>query len=477
MDILEHAFDAETFRQQGHQLIDLLADYLHRARTDRSSKVIHWQAPQTEWSDWEADFQQHQGKPVFELFEAVLKRSIHLHQPKYAGHQISPPVPIAALAGLVDNFLNNGMGVYEMGVAGTAIEQLVVKITAKQMGFGEDAGGVLTSGGSLANLTALLAARSNKATTNVWQEGNPRQLALLVSEEAHYCVDRAVRIMGWGEAGIVKVPVNEQFQMRADLLEACLLGAKNEGKEVIAVVGSACSTATGSFDDLLAIADFCDKHQLWFHVDGAHGGATVFSNQYKHLVKGIDRADSVAMDYHKMLLTPAIATALIFKNSREAYRTFSQKAQYLWSQAEEEEWFNLAKRTFECTKLMMGLKVYGIIRSYGLEVFDAFVTRMYDLGRQFAASIQSRENWELAVTPACNIVCFRYQPQGLSTEAADQLNERILQQIIEEGVFYLVKTRLRHKTWLRTTLTNPFTTEADLLSLLSKVESLALQKV
>ena len=476
MDILKKAFDAEIFRQEGHRLIDLLADYLLQVSEDRSSKVIHWQSPEVEWRDWEVDFQQ-QGKPVSELFEAVLKRSIHLHQPGYMGHQISPPAPVAALSGLLDNFLNNGMGVYEMGVAGTAIEQLVVKITAKQMGFGENAGGVLTSGGSLANLTALLAARSNSAEENIWQEGSTAQLALLVSEEAHYCVDRAVRIMGWGEAGIIKVPVNERFKMRTDLLEACLSDAKNKGKEVIAVVGSACSTSTGSFDDLVAIADFCEKHQLWFHVDGAHGGATVFSNQYRHLVEGIERADSVAMDYHKMLLTPAIATALIFKNGQEAYRTFSQKAQYLWSQADEEEWFNLAKRTFECTKLMMGVKVYSIMRTYGLEVFDAFVSQMYDLGRQFAAKILSRKNWELAVTPECNIVCFRYQPQDLSTEEADALNDRVRQQIIEEGVFYIVKTRLRGKTWLRTTLTNPFTREEDLLLLLDKVESLALQGV
>jgi len=471
-DILAQVYDPEAFREAGHRLIDALADHLSNTQNSLTERAISWKQPEEALKRWLFDPQTPEGDPIA-LLQDMLKESVQLHHPQYMGHQISPAAPIAALAGLVGDFLNNGMGVFEMGIPGTAIEVNVARALAKQMGFGPEADGFLTSGGTLANLTAMLAARSVKADANVWQEGNARPMALMVSEEAHYCVDRTARIMGWGEAGIIKIPVNDRFQMRVELLEEYFQNAVAKGIEVIAVVGSACSTSTGSFDDLEGIAAFCAKHNLWFHVDGAHGGASVFSEKYRHLVKGITLADSVVMDFHKMLLTPAVTTALIFKNGAHSYQTFNQKAQYLFAQASGPEWFNLARRTFECTKVMMGAKVYVLWRTYGTGVFDTFVTRMYDLGATFAALIRNHPDFELAVEPECNIVCFRYLGPG-DTESNNRLNARIRQAIVEEGHFYIVQTQLRGLTWLRVTLVNPGTDEGHLVKLLEKVVQLSL---
>jgi L-2,4-diaminobutyrate decarboxylase len=293
----------------------------------------------------------------------------------------------------------------------------------------------------------------------------------MVSEQAHYCVDRAARIMGWGEEGIIKVPVNERYQMRTELLESYYEKAKTAGRQVIAVVGSACTTSTGSFDDLETIRQFCEEHQLWFHIDGAHGAAAVFSPKYKKLVKGLERADSVVMDFHKMLLTPSITTALVFKKEEDSYRTFAQKAQYLWEAEEDREWFNLAKRTFECTKLMLSLKVYAILKTYGTQLWEEYVTKVIDTGRRFGQLVEAHPYFELATAPECNIVCFRYVPKGVQDlEALNQLNENIRQQLLEEGRFYIVKTNLGGVLWLRCTFTNPFTTEQDLKSLLRSIK-------
>jgi L-2,4-diaminobutyrate decarboxylase len=385
------------------------------------------------------------------------------------GHQVAPPLPLAALTGLLTGLLNNGMALYEMGQVSTALERIVTDWLASKIGFGSEASGFLTSGGTLATLTALLAARAAKAPNDVWQHGTADRLAVLVSEQAHYCVDRAVRVMGLGEEGLVKIPVNDRFGMDVEGLTDAYAGARAKGLVPFAVVGSACSTATGSYDDLEAVAAFCAGHGLWFHVDGAHGGAAVVSEKYKGLVRGIERADSVVVDFHKMLLMPALATAVVFRRGDDSFGTFQQKAHYLWSNQQSSEWFNLGKRTFECTKVMMSVKVYAALRTYGEGLFAANVDKLYDLARRLAEMIAGWPQLELATAPEANIVCFRYVAEGGGTEWENEVNGRIRQELLREGRFYLVQTSLRGTLYLRVTLMNPFTTEVHLREMLEAV--------
>lgn len=466
-ELLNSIYDANDFRNTGYALIDKLAMHLQK-KTQR--QVINFFSPNELLAFWQNDWTE-QPQAVMPFFEQIIQQSISLHHPQYMGHQVVPPAPLTALADLLAAFLNNGSAVYEMGQASSAIEKLVAEVFCKAIGYSQEADGLLTSGGTLANLTALLCARQAK-TSQVWEEGYTQELAIMVSEEAHYCVDRAARIMGLGTEGIIKVPVDEKFRMRTDLLTSFYQQAEYRGKKVIAVVGSACSTSTGSYDDLEAIAQFCQKYDLWFHIDGAHGGAVVFTHKYKHLVKGIEKADSIAIDCHKMLMTPALTTALLFKNGRNSYQTFVQKAQYLWTDAEEREWYNYSKRTFECTKLMMSIKFYALIRTYGIQALEDFVNTLYDLGKTFAKMIQANPHFELAVEPMANIICFRLLKKGYSNEKLNQLNAHIRREIVEKGEFYIVQTKLKDKLYLRTTLMNPFTTEVELEKLLEQVEKI-----
>jgi len=471
-NLLHKAFDSENFRQQGHQLINMLADYLQEVQSETNMKTIPWKSPEEQLKLWQADEAAGKGD-VLQLFRAVIDESIHVHHPKYMGHQVAAPAPVTALASLLSSLLNNGGAVYEMGAASTAIERVLVQRICREIGWQQESGGFLTSGGTLANLTALLAARRAKSKEDVWLQGSGKKLALMVSEEAHYCVDRAARVMGWGDAGIIKIPADDRLSIRTELLEEYLQQAKLNDIEVIAVVGSACTTSSGTYDDLAAIAGFCQKHNLWFHVDGAHGGAAVFSPKYRSLVKGMEEADSVVIDLHKMMLTPALTTALLFKHEQHSYRTFAQQAQYLWSDQEEAEWFNMGKRTMECTKLMMGVKAYALLKSYGTEIIDEYVTRQYDLGKSFADMLEARKGWQLAMQPATNIVCFRYCPDKMEEREAERMNASIRQQLLEEGEFYIVQTRLKNKFYLRTTLMNAFTTEKELTALLERIEEVA----
>ncbi|MBT8284959.1 MAG: pyridoxal-dependent decarboxylase, partial [Flavobacteriaceae bacterium] len=288
---------------------------------------------------------------------------------------------------------------------------------------------------------------------------------------AHYCVDRAARIMGLGTQGIIKVPVTENFEINSSELESCFQEAKEKGLEVFALVGSAPSTATGIYDDLEALAAFSRRHNLWFHVDGAHGGAAVFSKKYKETVKGIHLADSVVIDGHKMMLMSTITTALIFREGRHSHTIFSQDAEYLLQHSDDEDWFNLAKRTFECTKTMMSLQWFLLLKTYGEEVFDDNVTTLYDLGQDLAKMIGETPDLELAVVPDSNIVCFRYFPEGLPLNEVNEVNKRIRQELLQEGRFYIVQTRIRGRQYLRCTIMNPFTTTEHLKELLSLIIS------
>ena len=388
------------------------------------------------------------------------------------GHQLCPPAPISALISLLGELINNGMAIYEMGPAATAIEKVIIELIARKIGYDDNGDGYITSGGTIGNLTAMLAARQNAVESDIWQEGLNDSLGVMVSSEAHYSVDRALRIMGFGSKGIIKIPVNEEYCIRTDLLESYYQKATQEGIKVIAVVGCAPSTSTGMYDDLQGIAKFCGQKKLWFHVDGAHGGGVIFSNKYKHLISGVEHADSVVIDGHKMLMTPALLTFVMFKQKDISYSTFNQKAQYLWEKSQDEEWFNMARRTIECTKLMMSIKFYAILISYGEDIFDKSVTHLYGLGEEFASIIGKKNDFELALQPHSNIVCFRYKPTGISDDELDTLNSNIRNSLLKEGDFYIVQTLLDERVYLRTTLINPMTNSSIFELLLDRIEQI-----
>ncbi|MEX0315003.1 MAG: aspartate aminotransferase family protein [Allomuricauda sp.] len=465
--LLDSAYSTESFNSTGHKLIDLLTEHLQHMLSDKNPKTISWNSPENELDVWKNFLER--GKSE-NFFSEVLQRTIHTHNPKYVGHQIATPAPITTITGMLVSLLNNGMAVYEMGMAPTAIERIATDLLGQKIGYDTDSRGILTSGGTLANLTALLAARKAKVEHDVWNEGHTQPLGIMVSEEAHYCVDRAAKIMGLGEQGIIKIPVTKEFTMDVSQLDAYYQKAKNQGIQIFAIVGSAPSTATGIYDDLEAVANFAEEHNLWFHVDGAHGGAAIFSEKYRHLLKGIENSDSVVIDGHKMLMMPALTTALIFKDGAHSHTTFSQKAEYLLTETDEEDWYNIGKRTFECTKTMMSLHWFILLKMYGEEVFDQNVTVLYDLAKAFADILKEDKDFELAVEPMSNILCFRYVIPGQSLKESNVLNQSIRQQLLEDGEFYLVQTKLNGIHYLRTTLMNPFTTVEHLKSLLGKIK-------
>ncbi|MEM8508423.1 MAG: pyridoxal-dependent decarboxylase [Bacteroidota bacterium] len=470
--LLNAAFDTQNFLEQAHLLLKVTEQHLSNTLSARNKKVVDWQTLEDMISFWE-DFLKN-GKTE-DFFEGIYERTTHTHHPKYMGHQVAAPAPVTALSSALSSVLNNGMAVYEMGMAPSAIERIVIDNICQHIGYEKDSGGFLTSGGSLANLTALLAARKAIVPEDIWNEGYSRSLGIMVCEEAHYCVDRAAKIMGLGAKGIIKIPTQPNFSMDVALLEEHFNKAKANGITIFAIIGSAPSTATGAYDDLEAIGHFARKKGIWFHADGAHGGAAIYANKYKTLLKGIQHADSVVVDGHKMLLMPTITTALLFKNKTHAQNTFSQQADYLLEENQEDIWYQSGKMTFECTKTMMCLHWFILLKMYGEALFDEYVTRQYDLTRSFARILNGDPDFELATHPQSNILCFRWIASEKSNKELNRLNAAIRQQLLEDGEFYIVQTQLRGIHYLRTSLMNPFTTLDHLAQLTTKIKAVAEQ--
>jgi L-2,4-diaminobutyrate decarboxylase len=467
-------YDPERFRRDGHRLIDVLTAHLGRAEGRDDAPVLPWVDPAASLARWPSEVAAGGSGDLVGLLERVVAESIRLHHPRYLGHQVPPPVPGAALADLVGALLNNGMAVYEMGPAAVPIELACVRWMAAQLGFPDGAGGVMTSGGSVGNLTALLAARQARAGFDAWTLGAHAgpPLSVVCSTQAHYSVSRALRIMGWGDGGAEAVPVDARFRMRPEAIGAAVDRATAAGRRVIAVIASAGATATGSYDPLVEIADACAERDLWLHVDGAHGASAALSAKHRHLVRGIERADSVVWDAHKMLMMPALVTGVLFRDDRRSYEAFAQEASYLFTAAPDEEWWNLGTRTLECTKRMLAVKLYATLHVHGAAVLEQIIDRLFALGRALAVRLDAAPDFELAAQPEANIVCFRWRPSGVPINELDQVQSLVRRLAVEQGRYYFLQTRINGDLWLRSALMNPLTEDRDLDGLIEHIRQI-----
>ena len=467
-------FNPEEFRKEGHTLVNTLSDYLEESLSGKKMPVLPWNDPDHLAEFFSFDSAGGEKESLDAFIKRIIDQSIHIHHPRYIGHQVTSPLPTAVLVQFCTTLLNNGAAIYEMGPVNMAMERNVIKKFGSIIGYTTRYDGIFTHGGTAGNLTAMLAARQVKTDYNIWEEGvrETQRPGYLISEQAHYSIGRNVKIMGLGEESIIKVPVDKHFRMRTDMLEEIKTNAEKKNIKIISVVANSCSTATGTYDDLEAVADFCEKYNLWMHVDGAHGMGVLFSEKYRDLVKGIERADSLVIDFHKMLLVPALNTLVMFRNGERSFETFAQKASYLFQKSQNNVWYNSAIRTIECTKSALGIIAYTALKYYGNNYYKEYINSRYDLARTFAQMVKSDKQYELATEPESNIVCFRYAPEGHNDLILNQINTTIRDRIMKEGSFYIVQTELGGKIWIRLTIINPVTSEDDLKALLIRVSEL-----
>jgi L-2,4-diaminobutyrate decarboxylase len=399
------------------------------------------------------------------FLQRYLERTTRLHHPGEMAHQVAVPDVGSALADVLHGVVNNPMAIYEMGPAGAAIERVVIEWMLRHAGFfPATAGGVLTHGGSLANLTAMLAARA-WAVPEAWQDGVPGDLAILAPPSAHYSIGRAVSILGLGQDALVPLDVDALERIDVPALERGLRRAADRGRRPIALVAAACATSTGLYDDLQGIAAFCQANELWLHVDAAHGASALVSPRHRGLLSGVEHADSVVWDAHKLLRTSALCAAVLVRDSTTLDRAFQQEASYLFYEERETPGVDLLSRAVECTKATLGLRLFLNLAFQGPDGMAAYLDGRFALTRAAHDLIQARPGFSCPYVPESNILCFRH---GEDDARQLQIRDRLIQQ----GDYHLSSAVVGGHRYLRLTITAPSTSEATVEGLLDAIERL-----
>ncbi len=486
--LIAAAYDPQLLQQAGRRMVELVGEHLQGVQQGRGA-VLSWEEPEGNIrkacellhesdSAIEAPSLENLTNRFEQLVEESLRRGQNLHHPHYVGHQVPASLPLAALFDAIGTLTNQVMAIYEMGPWATAVERAVVESLGEAIGFSPGSfGGLVTSGGSLANLTALVTAR-NVCLSDGWATGLSKtglskmgpSPVLVAHTDAHYSVTRAAGILGLGTDQVVRVPLDSMRRMDVERLDSILKKLRERGVPIVAVCAATCATPVGAFDRITDVAEVCRRHEVWLHVDAAHGGAACLSRKYRHLLAGLEQADSVVCDAHKMMFIPALCAMVFYRNKDHRFAAFQQEAPYLFDRsAVDMAEYDSGLVNLECTKRAAALGVWGVWSLFGQELFEAMVDTTFDLGGRFYELLQEQEDFEPYCRPQCNIVVFRYLPAKLRDqppEAIDQFQSRLRQSVIRSGEFYLVPSVIDGRNYLRTTIMNPLTTEEHLHGLL-----------
>ena len=413
---------------------------------------------------------------ILDFVSKYLENTNHLNHPHYMGHQVPVPHDLAGIPELIHGTINNPSSLYEMGPSGSTCEGFMINWMLDKLGWLENKdyydfnfeigqpSGVLTHGGSVANLTALTAARS-AISPDSWNDGNPKDLVVIGSASAHYSILRSLSILGLGKKCFVPIPVDKNEIIDLNQLESIYKKLIVQGKKVMCLIANACATSTGLFDPLDQMGDFCEKYNIWFHVDGAHGASALVSNKNKKLVKGIEKATSLIWDAHKMMRVPSLCTAVIFKDFKYQAGAFQQKGSYVFHNNEVIGMDSMAY-TIECTKSALGTKLFWAFAIEGEKAIEDFIDYTFDLCKKFYEYLIKDSEFEIPYRPQSNILCFKY----IKYSKADEFQLKLRYQIINNKYFYITSCEMNGIRYLRVVLLNPSTNIGHLKELIIEIK-------
>jgi aromatic-L-amino-acid/L-tryptophan decarboxylase len=464
--------DWQEFRGLAHRMVD---DILTYQQTVRQRPV--WQ-PIPE--QVEMKFQEpvpRSGQPEAEVYEEFRRYILpypagNLH-PRWWGWVLGTGTPLGALSDMLAAGMNSPMG---FASASNRLEQQVVDWCKQMLHYPEKASGLLVSGCSMANLTGLAVARDNKAGFDVRKQGlggRHRRMVLYGSREMHNSITRAVELLGFGSDALTSIPTDDSFRIDVDKLRAAIRADLRAGAKPICVIGTAGTTNTGSMDPLEELAEIASEHGLWFHVDGAFGAFAYLSEETRPLVKGMDRADSLAFDLHKWGYLPFAVACVLVRDAEAHRRTFATKAAYLkhYTRGTAAGRYG-SEYGLELSRGFRALKVWMSLKAHGVEKLSRMIQQNVDQANYLASLIKDSKNLELMAPVGLNVVCFRFKESRLGDQKLDSLNEELMLRLQESGTAVVSGTELNGRFVMRCAITNHRSVRKDFELLASEVERL-----
>jgi aromatic-L-amino-acid decarboxylase len=451
--------DAREFRTIGHQVVDLLSEYLENIEDkpvfpDADPKFINqlFAEPLPEDPDSFEDV-------LRELQEKLLPYCTHVGHPGYMGLITPSPNPVGVIGDFICSALNQNLGVYSIGPSAIAMERQTVRWLADLAGYGKQAGGNLTSGGMMANFIGLKLARDRASGDCAQLDGVQQRWAVYGSEERHVSVDKAVDAIGLGRNAYRAIPTDAEFRVRIDALEAAIEQDHRDGIRPMCIVGMFGTTNTGAVDDIRVLRRIADREGMWLHADAAYGGGMLLSRDFALREAGLELADSITIDPHKWFYAPLDAGAILVKDEMRLTASFGMKPAYLTDEMEgAKERYQYYVHGFEQSRRFRSLKVWMSFKRYGSRQIGEWIDNNVRQAQHLYSLVKDDPEFEAASHPPMSAICVRYK--GVDGADAVSLHAHVAESVEKSGKFWIGTTELKGKMWFRINPVN-FRTRAE----------------
>lgn len=456
----------EEMRTLGYRVVDLLVD--HFVGVDGDS--VGASPSREKLEDRLREVLPEEGTDPHVVLDQVeqdiLPNTMQVDHPRFFGFVPGPNNFIGVLADALAAGFNVFSGTWISGAAAAQVELVVIDWLRELCGLPDTARGLFTSGGSMANVTALAAARHAMLNDDV------DEAVAYCSDQTHTSIDRALHLLGFGPDALRRLPSDDHCRLDPGALSEAVQADRAEGRRPFCVIANAGTTNTGAVDPLPALADVAGAEDLWFHVDGAYGAAAVVCERGRDRLAGLDRADSLTLDPHKWLFQPFEIGGVLVRDERHLRRAFRLEAEYLADAVGEDDEVNFSAYGIQLTRSFRALKLWMTLKVFGREHVAAAVERGFERAEQAERFLRNRPEWEVVTPAEMGVVTFRCVPEGWAEEEIDALNDRLAPAVSEEGTAFVTKTTLDDRPVLRFCPINPRTTAEDLRETVDRLEEL-----
>lgn len=449
-------FSADEMRLMGYRVIDSLIEY-YETRADR---------PVAEPLDYEAldgilaeklPYAGEDWSDVLEQFQGlVVDTSNRVDHPRFYAYIPLANNFVSVMADALAAGYNIFNAVWLQGPGAAQIERLTVDWLRQIFGFPAEAGGTFVSGGSVANLTGLAVARQ------IMLGGDMRDAVLYCSDQIHFAISRGLKVLGFAREQLRVIGSDEDYRLSLELLRESIAADRAAGKRPFCIIATAGTTNSGAVDPLDALADLCEKENMWLHVDGAYGAPAMLTERGRRRLKGLERADSLALDAHKWLFQPIECGVVLVRDRRWLSQTFKETPEYLKDVEGAGEEINFMYQGIQLTRQFRALKLWMSFKVFGLDAISRAIDAGFENAELAESLLRDAGCWEIVTPAQMAIVTFRFKPADGDEALANRVTHDLVGRLLEHGYAFASGTQLRDKTVMRLCANNPRTTTDDL---------------